>query len=178
MTAPLVRPATVDDAEGIALAHVRSWQGAYRGLMPDHLLDSLDVTARAQRQREMFERLPAGAAIFVATGDDGRIVGFAQAGEYEAGEYEDSADGAGQVYAIYVDPQHWRTGAGRALMAAALTHLTAAGPRPVRLWALDGNERARRFYERCGFVADGARGTHTVRGEFEVPTVRFTLDPG
>jgi GNAT superfamily N-acetyltransferase len=81
------------------------------------------------------------------------------------------------VYAIYVDPEHWSTGAGRALMTAALDYLTASGPRPVRLWALDGNERARRFYERCGFVADGAVGSHPVRDELEVPTIRFSLAP-
>jgi RimJ/RimL family protein N-acetyltransferase len=172
MTSPQVRPAVVDDADAIALVHARSWQAAYRGFMPDELLDSLDVAARARRERERLERLPPGVAVFVAIDPTGQTVGFAQVGDYEDG------DGSGQVYAIYVDPEHWGTGAGRALMAAALDFLTADRPRPVRLWALDGNERARRFYERCGFVADGATGSHPVRGKFEVPTIRFTLDPG
>jgi RimJ/RimL family protein N-acetyltransferase len=52
-----------------------------------------------------------------------------------------------------------------------------AGPRPVRLWTLDGNERARRFYQRYGFVADGALGSHPVGDGVEVPTLRYTLDP-
>jgi GNAT superfamily N-acetyltransferase len=171
MTSPRVRPAVVGDAEPIARVHARSWQAAYRGFMPDDLLDSIDVAARAEQQRERLEHLPPKAAVYVATDPTGQVVGFAQVGEYEDG------DGSGQVYAIYVDPEHWSTGAGRALMAAALDYLTASGPRPVRLWALDGNERARRFYERCGFVADGATGSYRVRGEFEVPTVRFTLSP-
>src|SRR5215469_6294484 len=34
MPPPLVRPATLADADGIALVHVRSWQSAYRGKMP------------------------------------------------------------------------------------------------------------------------------------------------
>jgi GNAT superfamily N-acetyltransferase len=172
MTSPRVRPAVVDDADAIARVHVRSWQVAYRGFMPDELLDSIDPAVRAGRERERLAQLPPGVAVFVAIDPTGQTVGFAQVGDYEEG------DGSGQVYSIYVDPEHWGTGAGRALMAASLNFLTASGPRPVRLWALDGNERARRFYERCGFVADGAVGSHTVRGELEVPTIRFTLDPG
>jgi GNAT superfamily N-acetyltransferase len=34
MTAPFVRPAVPEDADGIGLVHVRSWQSAYRGKMP------------------------------------------------------------------------------------------------------------------------------------------------
>lgn len=171
MTSPRVRPAVVDDADAIARVQVRSWQVAYRGFMPDDLLDSLDVTAGARQQRERLGQLPPGAQCFVAIDPTGQTVGFVQVGDYEEG------DGSGQVYAIYVAPEHWSTGAGRALMAAALDFLTAGGPRPVRLWALDGNERARRFYERCGFVADGAVGSHHVRGELEVPIIRFSRAP-
>jgi GNAT superfamily N-acetyltransferase len=171
MTSPRVRPAVVDDADAIALVNIRSWQAAYRGFMPGELLDSLDVAARARQERERLGQLPPGAAVFVALDPTGQIVGYTQIGEY------DEHDGSGQVYAIYVHPEHWSTGAGRALMAAALDFLTADGPRPVRLWALDGNERARRFYERCGFVADGVTGSHLARGEVELPTIRFTRDP-
>jgi GNAT superfamily N-acetyltransferase len=171
MTSPRVRPAAVDDADAIARVQVRSWQAAYRGFMPDEVLDSLDVAAGTRQQRERLGQLPPGAACFVATDAGGQTVGFAQVGDYEG------SDGSGQVYAIYVAPEHWSTGAGRALMAAALDFLTASGPRPVRLWALDGNERARRFYERCGFVADGAVGSHNVRGELEVPIIRFSRAP-
>jgi GNAT superfamily N-acetyltransferase len=171
MTSPRVRRAAVDDADAIARVQVRSWQAAYRGFMPDEVLDSLDVAAGARQQRERLGQLPPGAACFVATDAGGRTVGFAQVGDYEG------SDGSGQVYAIYVAPEHWSTGAGRALMAAALDFLTASGPRPVRLWALDGNARARRFYERCGFVADGAVGSHNVRGELEVPIIRFSRAP-
>jgi GNAT superfamily N-acetyltransferase len=178
MTSPRVRPAVVDDADAIARVQVRSWQAAYRGFMPDEVLDSLDVAAGARQQRERLGQLPPGAACFVATDAGGQTVGFAQVGDYfaQVGDYEEG-DGSGQVYAIYVAPEHWSTGAGRALMAAALDFLTAGGPRPVRLWALDGNERARRFYERCGFVADGAVGSHNVRGELEVPIIRFSRAP-
>jgi ribosomal protein S18 acetylase RimI-like enzyme len=167
MTSVLVRSAVVDDADAIARVHARSWQAAYRGLMPDHVLDGIDVEARARWHREHLRQPPAGSAVFVAVDTAEQTIGFTIVGE--------SDDGAA-VFAIYVDPERWGAGAGRALMDAAVAHLTAAGPRPVRLWTLDGNERARRFYERRGFVADGAVGSHALGDGLDVPTVRFTLD--
>ena len=58
---------------------------------------------------------------------------------------------------MYADPSAWSTGVGAALMCAALEHLTAMRFSHVTLWVLEDNERARRFYERWGFRADGAR---------------------
>jgi GNAT superfamily N-acetyltransferase len=165
-----VRAAVPADAEAIAHVHIRSWQVAYRGLMPDAVLDNLDVRLRAQRHRDILSAPADGRAAFVAE-EDARIVGFSM-----AGEQRDEGD-SGEVYAIYVDPDHWGTGAGRLLMDAAVAHLTAAGPRPVVLWALDGNARADRFYRRYGFVADGATGSHPVDGGPDVPKIRYTLAP-
>ncbi len=56
---------------------------------------------------------------------------------------------------IYLHPSSWGTGAGRALMTAGLGHLDAAGFGRATLWVLDGNKRARRFYEHGGWRSDG-----------------------
>ena len=42
-----IRSARIEDAPQIAHVHVRSWQGAYRGLLPEAYLDSLDPVQRA-----------------------------------------------------------------------------------------------------------------------------------
>ena len=85
------------------------------------------------------------------------VGGFVNCGPYRIDQDSARRDRlqGGEIYAIYVDPQHWGTGAGRALMAAALSHLAGEGLSPVRLWVLADNHRARRFYERHGFTADG-----------------------
>jgi hypothetical protein len=44
-----IRRAVADDARGIAQVHVKSWQAAYRGLLPQSYLDALSV-----EQREAF----------------------------------------------------------------------------------------------------------------------------
>jgi hypothetical protein len=42
------RLAQPGDAGAIAVVHVRSWQAAYRNLVPQEFLDSLDTSARAR----------------------------------------------------------------------------------------------------------------------------------
>jgi GNAT superfamily N-acetyltransferase len=155
-----VRQATVHDAVGMALVHVRSWRAAYAGIMPAVVLDTLDPAAWAERNRRYLADPNPSSTTFVALDAETRVVvGFAYVGPYhvdeDTGEVDDDT---GELYAIYTQPDRWGTGAGRALMAAALTQLTAERPRPVRLWVLEANHRARRFYERCGFVLDGSTG--------------------
>jgi GNAT superfamily N-acetyltransferase len=65
----------------------------------------------------------------------------------------------GEVYALYLIPERWSTGCGRALMGAALDGLRAAAYQRVVLWVLAANARARRFYAQAGFAPDGAGNT-------------------
>jgi GNAT superfamily N-acetyltransferase len=70
----------------------------------------------------------------------------------------------GKLLAICVDPEHWDSGVGRLLVVAAREQLRRDGFTEAALWVLDGNARARRFYERDGWAPDGARQTKTVAG--------------
>ena len=57
-----------------------------------------------------------------------------------------------ELYALYVLPRHWSSGAGRALVDRALALAAEAGYADISLWVLEGNERGRRFYEQAGFA--------------------------
>ena len=158
-----VRLAGVADAVSVASVHVRAWQVAYAGIVPDEVLAALDPVERAARWRTRLADPRRADTALVAT-MDGVVVGFSCVGPYRIDQDAQCLDHeAGEIYALYVDPERWRVGAGRALMSAALTHLGRSGPRSVRLWVLSDNHPARWFYERCGFVADGATATYTAR---------------
>ncbi len=88
---------------------------------------------------------------------------------FGAARDDDLPGGTSEVYAIYVHPDAWSTGAGRALMTEALVQL---GDVAVVLWVLEDNHRARRFYERAGFVADGSR-KHAEMPGGPIPEVRY-----
>jgi GNAT superfamily N-acetyltransferase len=57
--------------------------------------------------------------------------------------------------ALYVRPEAWGTGVAVRLHDRAVEALREAGVERARLWVLEGNVRARRFYERRGWVEDG-----------------------
>jgi GNAT superfamily N-acetyltransferase len=160
-----VRPATVEDAPAMGRVHVRAWQAAYRGHMPDDYLDGLRAEERAAYWEGGLRREPRGGLVLVAE-RDGQVVGFAA-----VGPAQDPA-GAGELYAINVDPDHWGTGAGRALLDAAHAELARSGHAEAVLWVLPGNDRARRFYEIAGWTADGSERTSEVFGTV-VPEVRY-----
>jgi GNAT superfamily N-acetyltransferase len=164
-----VRAAEPGDAESIAVVHVRTWQDAYRGLMPQDYLDNQSV----ERRREVWERILAEAdwprtGAFVAENSDG-VVGFAHVGPARD---EDAGGDVGEVNSIYVLARAWGTGAGRALMTAAVSTLRDARFREATLWVLDTNTRARRFYEAAGWVVDGTERAEELRG-FPVREVRY-----
>jgi GNAT superfamily N-acetyltransferase len=82
------------------------------------------------------------------------------------------ADGSGELYALYADPDHWGTGAGRILIADARARLAADHFGTAVLWVLAGNERAERFYRQDGWTRDGTRRRAEVWG-IEVDEVRY-----
>ena len=165
-----IRPLTEADIEAVAAIHVRSWQAGYAGVIADDYLAGLDAAAIAERRRN--RPVPPGARTLVAA-DDAQVIGFVSFGPYQ--REDDTFDSeTGQLYAIYVDPEHWGRGAGRELMSAARAGLAAAGFAGMRLWVLEENHRARRFYERAGLAPDGVRDTYTPHGSAqELPELRY-----
>lgn len=75
------------------------------------------------------------------------------------------------MHALYLDPSHVGRGLGRALMTRALDDLRARGFAEVRLWALEGNLRAERFYA-CAGLSPGRRVVKHVSGH-ALPHVRW-----
>jgi GNAT superfamily N-acetyltransferase len=145
----VVREAQVGDASAIAHVHVLSWQGAYRGLVPDEILDSLSVGRRGDSWRERLGTSDGKTWIAELSGG---IVGFVTAG---ASRDEDAADDTGEVNAIYVLPHAWDKAVGAALMNTAVSWLRETFS-AATLWVLKGNARGRRFYEKGGWCPDGS----------------------
>ncbi|MFT3863098.1 MAG: GNAT family N-acetyltransferase [Solirubrobacterales bacterium] len=148
-----LREARRGDELAIAAVHVRSWQEAYRELMPAEFLAGLDPRDRAERYEfEGGEGAPT--TVVAVAGEDGgeAIVGFVRFGASRDAD----AEGLGEVQALYVDPERHAGGVGRMLMAEARRRLVEAGFAEAILWVLLGNERAAAFYEREGWAPDGA----------------------
>lgn len=65
--------------------------------------------------------------------------------------------GGREVVGMWVAPEHRGQGVGEALLAAVVAWAVAQASPSVALWVADGNDRARRLYERLGFRETGQR---------------------
>ncbi len=154
----MIRTGEPEDAEAVARVHVETWQAAYAHALPRDRLLSLSVERRA----ESWRRFPP----FVAE-VDGEIVGFVSVG---AGRDEGTD---GELYAIYVHPDHWGTGVGRALIEFGEERLRELGHEEALLWVLEDNPRARGVYEAAGWSTEGTTRPIEIFGA-EVPEIRYT----
>ena len=159
-----VRPAASTDAADIVAVRLASWRATYGPYLPPHVWDDFDPAARAARLAASIE---AGSMRVLVAAADATVVGYSFSG---ACRDDDVPAGTGEVYAIYVQPSSWSTGAGRALMSATLDSF---GEVPVVLWVLEVNARARRFYELAGFVADGTVKPAEMPGGVTLPELRY-----
>ncbi|MFG3060735.1 GNAT family N-acetyltransferase [Streptomyces sp. NPDC048231] len=167
---PHIRLMTLADCGRVSEIRIRGWQSAYRGLMPQPYLDALSVAEDSERRRARFHGGDTRVVNLVAE-RDGEIVGWAAHGPYRDGEVRTSDS---ELYAIYIDPAHVGSGIGRALLEEAVQQCAPMHAR-MFLWVLEENVRARRFYERAGFHADGAEEPFDVDG-VAVPEVRYVKD--
>ncbi|MFB9745275.1 GNAT family N-acetyltransferase [Pseudonocardia sulfidoxydans] len=147
-----VRPADVDDVDGIARVTVRSWRETYAGILAEHHFDGGAYDRRREQWTRFFASDPPPGRLVVAT-VDGEVVGFACAGDAHAAEQGFPAARPLHLYAIYVLAAHLGSGLGQALLDEVLDGA------PAQLWVLRGNDRAIAFYTRNGFAADGVEFT-------------------
>lgn len=168
-----IRPVQADDAPTLARLHVRSWQWAYRGLIPDTYLDNMTDTVprREAWWCEMLSGRMAGSRAWVAV-RAGEIAGFATTCPSRD---DDAESTTGELSAIYLGETAARQGIGRALHEHAIADLKGRGYAPITLWVLESNARARRFYEAMGWRPDGATKVES-HGDIDLHEVRYRLE--
>jgi SAM-dependent methyltransferase/ribosomal protein S18 acetylase RimI-like enzyme len=152
---PLFRYAEVDDAAAVADYHVRCWQTAYRGLISDEVIDAMTVAGMTERWREFFsaDRRETGRRHVVALAG-GRPVGHLSLGPCRD-RSDDEQSTIGEVFALYVDPDHQRRGIGRELLRIGHRILRQQGFERSVLWTVVGNDPAIAFYRSAGWSLDG-----------------------
>lgn len=142
----VVRPARLEDAEGVVRAHEEASAEMFHELIGKALADFVPFDARLEQFRTSIAKVSDDAQILVAEGD-GRILGMAVWRRHESGE--------GELKDLHVVPDAWGTGVAKELIEAAVDGLRRAGAQEAFLWVGEANPRARRFYEREGWAPDG-----------------------
>jgi len=164
-----VRQATIADARRIAEIHVETWRAAYRGQMPDAVLDNLDVEKRAVFWHTHLTSQPLGTLVVELNQE---VVGFCDL--VPSRDQDSNPQVIAEIVAIYVHPKHWRQGAGRRLCDCTLATARLKKFTAVTLWVLDSNVSAQKFYQTMGFCFDGATKSELM-GNHEIHEVRFRV---
>lgn len=145
--------------------YAESWKAAYSGIVPQKYLYSLTP----ESWTPFLENSPFQNFILQ---DNGVYVATSAIGSAREGKYS----GYGEIVAIYVLPEYFGKGYGKNLFIEMTEKLKSAGFDKIYLWVLEENLKARRFYEKMGFRANGDRKVGKVGGK-ELTEVCYVNTP-
>jgi ribosomal protein S18 acetylase RimI-like enzyme len=176
-----VRPATEADAAHIARIQLTTWRGAYASIVPAEVLDSLEESWLEEQWRSACAEPPSQEhqvfiAVEQAESDPSRIerVGFCAVGPYTDDE-PDTAEGAGLITELLVEPRFGRRGHGSRLLSAAVAHWQAHHVKVGYAWSFTRDAATLGFYKAAGWDVDGVRRTLDMAGR-NVQQLRLHAD--
>ena len=172
MSKVTIRSANINDARGIATVHIKMWQEAYKGKIPQSFLDSMSVEKRTENWKKELKNSHKGSHAFVADNDS--VTGWITGG---VSRDENASKEVGELYGVYVLPGQTGKGIGSKLMTHLLDKLKKEGYRKITLWVLDTNEKTRKWYESKGWKVEGATKTEKREG-FDLNEIRYIIDLG
>ena len=115
---------------------------------PDAFLSTLERESGLDEETWK-SRLDRTYTVFAWQGQ--QVVGTA------TGKPDPHEEGGREIVGMWVDPAHRRSGVATALVHELVRWARAEGAGSVALWFVEGNDRARRLYEECGFALTGER---------------------
>lgn len=162
-----VRSAADKDAEAIAAVHAASSHAAYEGLVPDQ-----HATLPMEKRRAFWRDAIAYSEpqVHVAIDAQGALIGFTG---FDRSRDPRSKPTTGEIWAMYVVPSHWNTGAGLSLWDATREGLMEEGCTEVTLWIPLCNDRAIRFFELAGFKRENNTAKTAVMAGVKLEEVRL-----
>jgi ribosomal protein S18 acetylase RimI-like enzyme len=145
-----IRIATPEDAHGLGVMHIASWRETYTDLLPDKMLSSLSVEARASAWAKiMQEPTTERSTVIYLAEHQGTIIGFGSCGAQRTDSIKNKGFD-GEVGAIYVLREFQKLKIGTRLLREMSSDLLRRGFKAAALWVLGANLKARRFYEHTG----------------------------
>lgn len=145
----LIGKAQSGDESDLAYIQTESWKAAFHNILSDEILQK---TTEMNRATEMYKRsLDEGDGngyILEVNGKPHCIAWWDKSRDKDMPEYA-------ELICIHSLQDNWRKGYGTKMMERVLADIKAAGYIKVMLWVFVDNNRARKFYEACGFVTYG-----------------------
>ncbi|MBS0470878.1 MAG: GNAT family N-acetyltransferase [Proteobacteria bacterium] len=160
-----IRVARPKDAAEIARIYIESWHDTYPGVLSNALLCAMTPKGQTARWHAAI-KAQGRETVLVAEDAKAGIVAMSSLGPSR----DRNLGYDGEVYTLYVDPNHFGRGAGRALLKGGFAVMQARDLSSCVIWAHARNN-ARFFYETMGGRVVAER-TARMMGD-TVPEVAF-----
>lgn len=177
-TTILVRPAHPGDLAALVNIQRTAWLAAFGPTMPaEYLAPRIDEQAITAEWQARLAQTPANShsadQVLVAE-RAGTLLGYVEGGMAKTDEppLPTPTATAAELRRLYLSPDAWGSGVAVALHDALLSALAPHADIAV-LWVGTTNARARRFYERNGWITNGVGNTWTAHG-MTMGNVRYT----
>lgn len=132
--------------------HVLAWHEAYSDLIHPMVLSAVTFESRFAAWQQWYENTDQELHV-LQCGDD--VQGFIRT--CPARDHENPPPDFAELTHLYLHPSQLSKGAGHRLFEFAVSHCKGGNYSGMLLWTIEGNARARRFYEAHGMRFDGAR---------------------
>jgi GNAT superfamily N-acetyltransferase len=142
-----IRRATADDYSGIARVHVDNWLNTYKEIFPAEVLNTWTYETREVRWKKSLPKALSGGTMTFVAEERGTILAFALAGTMRDARLRMRY--TGEIYGVFVHPEHQGRGLGRKLFEACAEHLLSFDHARAALWTLENNPD-RDFFEIVG----------------------------
>jgi len=167
MSSVEVRYATLADAPAVANLHLIASRALYEGVVPDAHWQSTPPAKRAAFWKEAIEY---GEPQVMVAEQGGEIVGFVG---FDRSRDPKSKNTTGELWAIYVDPDHIGQGVGLALWDAAREGLQDEDCTDVTIWVPLASTQALSFFDAAGFKREMNTARTVPMGGVRVEEIRF-----
>lgn len=147
-----IRLAQPDDALDMAEVHMRSWEVAYKDIIPQEYIRQKNATRVALYQRAITHENADSYVIQY----DGKTVGIMN---IAPSKDDDIGEDTYELHYIYLHPDYFRKGIGTKAMEFAFAYARGLGKTYMIVWVFAENANAIKFYQKFGFAADGCTDT-------------------
>ncbi len=139
-----IRPLSKDDIQSVAKVNAYSWKKAFRGILSDKLLNDITVETMEEGWEDIITRQNRAN---LCAEIDNCLAGFISFNRFPLeGQIQ------GEIIGIYVHPDFWRLGVGKALLNSAIEKMRDRQFTQVYLWTMTENKISRSFYEKEKFT--------------------------
>ena len=147
-----IRLAKPSDAADMAEVHMRSWEAAYKDIIPEEYIKTKNAT-----RPDLFKRIitDENKTQYVIQAD-GKTVGIMCIAPPKDDDVDDNYY---ELHGIYLHPDYYRRGIGTQAMKFVCDETRKLNKKYINVWVFAVNTNSINFYKKCGFIADGKTQT-------------------